>query len=477
MPAQMPVASGKFSMWKLCAIVVGSMIGGGIFTLPHSFARTTGPVGALIAWTIAGAGMFMIARVLQILAERKPNLDVGIYTYARAGFGDYVGFLSVFGYWLASCMGSTTYWILVKATLGGFFPVFGDGSTVAAIVAASIGIWAFHFLILRGVPQAALINKVATVAKVLPIIAFILILLLLFDVSTFRDNVAKGMAGPDLATQVRSTMLITLYAFLGIEGASIYSRYAKKRSDVGRATLLGLAAVTTLLVLVTILPYGVLDQDTLARLRQPSMASVLGLVVGRWGAIFISVGLIISVMGAYLAWSLVCAEVLFSAAHKGDMPKIFATENSRHVPAAALWLTNIVIQVMVISTYWSDDPYKLMLLFTSQMSLAPYLLVALFGVLFVWRGETYDLQPIGRKRDLLFGLAASAYGFFLVAASGLAPLLYSAILYAAGTGFYLWARRERARRVFALREWAVFAAVAASAAAGLHLLATISSRG
>jgi len=467
MAVQMPVASGKFSMPVLCAIVVGSMIGGGIFTLPQSFAAETGPLGAVISWAIAGAGMFAIARVLQVLARRKPKLDAGIYTYARAGFGDYVGFLSVFGYWLASCMGSTTYWVLIKATIGGFFPVFGDGSTIAAIAVASIGIWCFHFFILGGVPQAALINKVTTVTKVLPIVIFIVILVFVFDVSTFVANVSASMEGPGLAAQIRATMLITLYAFLGIEGASVYSRYAKKRSDVGRATLLGLAIVTSLLIFVTILPYGVLSQAELAQLRQPSMASVLERVVGPWGALLISIGLIISVLGAYLAWSMLCAEVLFSAAHSGDMPDIFAIENSRHVPVAALWLTNIVVQAMVISTYWSENPYKMMLLLTSQMSLAPYLFVALFGLKVVWRGETYGLNPHGYRRDLIFAVGASCYGIFLVASGGSQPLIYSAILYAGGTVLYFWARKEQRLRVFTPREWLVFSTVGLGAAAGL----------
>lgn len=471
MAVQMPVAPGKFSMPMLCAIVVGSMIGGGIFTLPHSIARTAGPVGALVAWSIAGAGMFAIARVLQLLARRKPKLDAGIYTYARAGFGAYVGFLSVFGYWLASCMGSATYWVLIKATLGGFFPIFGDGSTAAAIAVASVGIWAFHFVILRGVPRAALINKIATVAKVVPIIIFIFVLVAVFDFQTFWANVITGLEGPSLPAQVRDTMLITLYVFLGIEGASVYSRYAKRRSYVGRATVLGLAAVTSLLVLVTLLPYGVVSQAELARLRQPSMASVLELVVGPWGSLLISVGLLISVLGAYLAWSLICVEVLFSAAHSGDMPKIFAVENRNQVPAAGLWLTNAVVQVMVLTTYWSDDPYKQMLIFTSQMSLAPYLLVAAYCLLIVWRGETYGLNPYGRQRDLGFAIGATGYGVFLVLAGGLRPLLYSAILYAAGTALYLWARREQQLRVFTLREWIVFGITCLGAAAGVYFLA------
>src|SRR5499427_2652951 len=163
----------KMSRMQLTAMVVGSMVGAGIFSLPRTFANATGPLGAVIAWLIAGTGMYMLARVFQALAERKPDLDAGVYAYARAGFGDYPGFLSAFGYWISSCIGNVSYWVLIKSTLGAFFPVFGDGNTVTAIVVASIGIWLFHFTILKGIQQATLINTVVTVAKIVPILAFI----------------------------------------------------------------------------------------------------------------------------------------------------------------------------------------------------------------------------------------------------------------------------------------------------------------
>ncbi len=108
----------KMSRMALTAMVVGSMIGAGIFSLPRTFAGATGPMGAVIAWLIAGTGMYMLARVFQALAERKPEMDAGVFAYAKAGFGDYPGFLSAFGYWIGSCIGNVSYWVLIKSTLG-----------------------------------------------------------------------------------------------------------------------------------------------------------------------------------------------------------------------------------------------------------------------------------------------------------------------------------------------------------------------
>src|SRR5690606_21705543 len=151
---------------------------------------------------------------------------------------------------------------------------------------------------------------------------------------------------------------------VGIEGASVYSRYAKNRDDVGLATVLGFVGVLCLLVLVTMLSYGILLRPDLAALRNPSMAGVLQAVVGRWGAVFVSVGLIISVLGAYLSWSLLAAEVLFSAARMESMPRFLAIENRNQVPAAALWLTSSLIQLFLVFTFFAEEAFLLALKLT-----------------------------------------------------------------------------------------------------------------
>lgn len=462
----------KLSLFALTAMVVGSMVGAGIFSLPRTFGAATGPFGALIAWTIAAGGMYTLARVFQALAERKPDLDAGVYAYAKAGFGDYPGFLSALGYWIGSCIGNVSYWVLIKSTLGAFFPIFGDGNTVVAILVASVGIWLFHFMILRGVQQAAAINTIVTIAKIVPILVFIVILIGAFKADLFSGNFwgGEGMPEASLFEQVRATMLVTVFVFLGIEGASVYSRYAQRRSDVGTATIIGFVGVTALMVLVSILPYAVLTRPEIAGMRQPSMAAVLEAVVGPWGAVFVSVGLLISVLGAYLAWSLIAAEVLFTAAKTKDMPQLFATENQNKVPAAALWLTNIIVQLFVISTYWSQDAFALMLSLTSVMSLIPYFLVAAYGTLIANRRETYEVRPQERNRDLIIAAIAVIYTIFLIFAGGMKFLLLSAVLYGPGSLLYFWAQREQGKDLLFKRpiDWILFIAAVVGCIVGIH---------
>ena len=469
----MSTSDPKMSRMQLTAMVVGGMVGAGIFSLPRTFAGATGPLGAIIAWLIAGTGMYMLARVFQFLAERKPNLDAGVFAYAKEGFGDYPGFLSAFGYWIGSCIGNVSYWVLIKSTLGAFFPVFGDGNTVVAIVVASVGIWLFHFMILRGVQQAAFINQVVTIAKIIPILVFIVILAFAFKMDLFQFNFYGGGLEGGIFEQVRATMLVTVFVFLGIEGASVYSRYAKKREDVGAATITGFISVTTLMVLVTLLPYAVIERAEVAGMRQPSMATVLEAVVGQWGAIFVSVGLLVSVLGAYLAWSLICAEVMFTAAKTRDMPKIFARENANKVPDVALWATSIVIQVIVITTYWSRDAFSLMLNLTSAMALIPFLLVAGYGLMLTRRGETYERDPKDRRRDVVIAALATVYTIFLLYAGGMKFIVLSAVLYAPGTALYVWARREQGLPVFSrTSDWIIFVLAAIGAVVGIWWLVT-----
>ncbi|MBY5893536.1 amino acid permease [Rhizobium leguminosarum] len=450
----------KFSLFALTGMVVGSMVGAGIFNLPGRFGAATGPFGAMIAWAIAGTGMYMLARVFQALAEKKPDIDSGVFAYAKAGFGNYMGFLSAFGYWLGSCLGNVFYWVLIGSTLGRFFPtVFGDGSSATAIIVSLMGIWAFHFMILRGIEQAAFINTIVTIAKIVPILVFILVLIFSFHYGQFAENFFGGADMPEksLVAQVRDTMLITVFVFLGIEGASVYSRFAKERADVGTATILGFVGVTGLMVAVTLLPYAAMPQSAIAAVQQPSMASVLEAVVGHWGAVFISIGVLVSVLGAYLAWSLICAEVLFAAAKSKDMPRLFAAQNGNRVPANALWLTNIVVSLFVISTYWSRDAFNFMLDMTSVTALLPYLLVAGYGVLLARSGEGYETSSNERGRDQIFSWIAIIYTIIMFIAAGPKYVLLVAVLFVPGTVLYVWARREQKVQMFTSVELIVLA--------------------
>lgn len=237
----MSESTNKLRLGALTALVVGSMIGGGIFSLPQNMAVGAAAGATLIGWAITAVGMLMLAFVFQTLANRKPDLNNGVYAYAKAGFGNYLGFSSAWGYWISAWIGNVSYLVLLFGTLGYFFPVFGEGNTPVAIICASVLLWLVHGLVLRGIKEAAFINLITTVAKIVPLITFIALVGAAFKMDIFNADF-WGYGNPDLGsvmTQVKSMMLVTVWVFIGIEGASVYSARAERRSDVGKATVLG----------------------------------------------------------------------------------------------------------------------------------------------------------------------------------------------------------------------------------------------
>src|SRR5690606_33259289 len=335
-----------------------------------------------------------------------------------------------------------TYWVLIMSTIGILVPALGNGDTVLALVLSTLGVWTFYFLIRRGVQEAAILNRIVTVAKVIPILVFVLIALFALDPQVFADNWAGGTDVGSLFQQVRGTMLVTVFVFLGIEGASVYSRHAKRRKDVGRATVLGLVSVAALFASVTIVSYGILPYRELADLRQPSMGGVLEAAVGEWGKVLVSVGLIVSVLGAYLAWTLMSAEVLFVAAKDDDMPRFLRASDANEVPTAALLMTTLLIQAMLVVTIFSADAFNFTLDLTSALSLLPFLFTAGYALRLAITRETYTEDPRGHGREMAIATLATIYTVFLLFAAGPKFILVSFIVYAPATILFVMARRE-----------------------------------
>nr|WP_313402785.1 arginine-ornithine antiporter [Pseudomonas sp.] len=463
----------KLRLGALIALVVGSMVGGGIFSLPQNIAASASAGATLIGWLITGVGMLTLAFVFQTLANRKPELDGGVYAYAKAGFGDYMGFSSAWGYWISAWIGNVSYMVLLFSTLGYFFPVFGEGNTLPAVIGASLLLWLLHFLVLRGIREAAFINTVTTIAKMLPLALFIVIAAIAFKLDVFTSDF-WGRGNPELGSvmdQVRNMMLVTVWVFIGIEGASIFSARAEKRSDVGKATVIGFVGVLLLLVLVNVLSQGILAQAELAGLKNPSMAGVLEQVVGPWGAQLIAIGLIVSLAGALLSWTLLCAEILFASARDHTMPEFLRKENANHVPANALWLSNGLIQLFLIITLFNASTYLSLLYLATSMILVPYFWSSAYAVLLAVRGETYEQANGERNKDLLIAGISTLYAVWLVYAAGVQYLLLSALLYAPGAILFAKAKHELGQPIFTGVEKIIFVAVligAAIAAYGLY---------
>lgn len=460
----------KMTLTTLTAMVIGGMVGAGVFSLPARFGVATGILGSLIAWAIAGTGMLMLAFVFQTLALRKPELDSGVFIYAKAGFGDYAGFNSAIGFWASTVAGNTFYWVFMTATVGAFFDGFGDGDTFLAVAISTAGVWTFHYLVARGVRDAAVINRIVTIFKIIPILVFIVVLFVNLDADVFSDNWTAYGYGDlgGLDEQIRNTMLITTFVFIGIEGASVYSRYAQKREDVGRATIMGFLSVLSIFALVTLSSYSVVPQPELAGTRQPSMVGVFESVVGDWGEVFISVAVIVSVLGAYLAWTLMAAEVMYVPARQEDLPEFLGRENDAGTPITALVVTSLGVQALLALTLFVSDALNFMLDLSTCLALLPYLLAAAYALKLGLTGEAYEGVPARtRRKETIVAGVATAYTIFLFDAAGMKFVLLMTVLLAPASLLYIKARSEHDRRIFTPTEMALFALIVAGGAIGV----------
>ncbi|MCM3735815.1 arginine-ornithine antiporter [Bacillus cytotoxicus] len=461
----------KLGLFTLTALVVGSMIGGGAFNLASDMAKGAGAGAIIIGWIITGIGMVSLGLAFQNLTVKRPDLDGGIFSYAKAGFGNFMGFNSAWGYWLSAWLGNVAYGTLLFASLGYFFPVFEGGQNVASIIGASILLWCVHMMILRGVHSAALVNLVTTIAKLVPVFVFIVVGIFAFHIDIFVDGFwgqGAAFSWADVGSQVKSTMLVTLWVFIGVEGAVVLSSRAKSRSDVGKATVIGLIGTLIIYILLTLLSLGIMKQADVANLKSPAMAYLFESVVGKWGAIFINLGLIISVLGAWLGWTLLASEIPYLAAKDGVFPKWFGKENKNKAPANALWLTNGLIQVFLLTFVVSDQAYHFAFSLASSAILIPYAFSAFYQFKYSLQSGEKD-----RTRNIVIGLVASMYGVWLIYAAGLNYLLLTMTLYAPGIFiFYKVQKQTNPKQIFTRVELISSIVIGISALFAIYQLAT-----
>ena len=438
---------GGLGILALAAIVVSSMIGGGIYSLPQNMAQGASAGAVLLAWLITGIGIFFIANTFSILSQVKPDMTTGIYMYSREGFGPYAGFTIGWSYWLCQVCGNVGYAIITMDALNYFFPpYFAGGNTLPAIIGGSLIIWGFNFLVLRGVQQATVINTIGTIVKIIPLLLFIIVMLCVFKLGIFElDFWGEALASKaklgDLSAQVKSTMLVTLWAFIGIEGAVVMSKRAKSANDVSKATILGFIGCLAIYLLLSLLPYGYMTQSELAGIPNPSTAGILEKVIGKSGAWLMNIGLLISVLTSWLAWTMVTAEIPQAAAENGTFPQFFARENTHNAPSASLWITSGAMQLFLLLAYFSNNAWNTMLSITGVMVLPAYFM----SCAYLWKlcedGE-YSSPIIRRSTALITAIIGAVYAIWLIYAAGLKYLLLATIIIACGIPVYVRACKE-----------------------------------
>ena len=428
----------KIGLTALTALVLSSMIGSGIFSLPQNMAEVAGAEALLLGWLITGVGIIALGLSFWYLSRLRPDLDGGIYAYARAGFGELVGFFSAWGYWLCATIGVTGYLVVAFEGIGTFTDtpervIFGQGNTFYAFMGESLIVWAVYWLASRGVKEAAGVNLIATIVKVFPLLLFIALALWYFNGATFNTDFSGATLGTSTLTQVKGTMLITLWVFTGVEGAAILSAHAKKRSDVGLATVLGILIALVLYIAITVLALGILSRADIAALPNPSMAGVLQAMMGTAGKIIITLCLIVSVLASYLSWILYSMEVPYYGAQYGAFPKTLLAQNARGVPHHSLLFSCLTIQICLLLVQLTSNSYSTLLKISTSMILVPYLLIGAYLLQIAWR-ERLTL------RIRLTAVLATLYAVWILYAAGIEHLLLAALLYVPGVALFLYAQ-------------------------------------
>lgn len=434
------MSNKKIGLLSLTALVLSSMIGSGIFSLPQNMAEVAGAQALVIGWIITGIGIIFLGLSFFFISRLRPELDGGIYTYAREGFGDLVGFLSAWGYWLCATIGSVGYLVVAFEGIGLFTDspnriIFAQGNTIFAFLGSSLVVWLVHWLITRGVKEAAFLNLLATFVKAFPLVLFIVLAAWFFSPETFNHDIQATNLNHSITDQVKNTMLITLWVFVGVEGAAVLSAHAKKRSDVGLATVLGIVIALILYVAITVLSLGILPREMIANMPNPSMAGLLEHMIGSSGKIIITACLIVSVLASYISWTMYSAEVPYRGAQNRAFPKILNKINENDTPINSLWFTNLVVQFCLVLVLMTGKSYNALLLISTSMILVPYFLIGAYLL-------KLSIQQNSAWYIKLTGLLASIYGVWILYAAGLDHLLLSILLYVPGIGIYLYSRYQ-----------------------------------
>lgn len=465
----------KLGLMGLTAIVFSSIIGGGIYNIAQNMAVHAGLGAIIISWLITAVGMIFLVYTFKVLSDNRPDLNAGIYQYAQAGFGNYVGFNVAWGYWLCTATGNVAYAVMLNDSAGAFFPVFLHHGWQTVVFGSAL-IWLMYFLVVNGLKTASLLNVLITAVQMTSLVLIVGILVIFFKMGMFTYDF-WGQIGDlgNVGSQIKSTMLVTLWCFTGIEGAVMMSSRARKSTDVGKAGIIGFLAAWLLYALVSVLSFGIMKQPALAELPDPSIAYVLKAACGDWAYYFVIAAVIMSILGGWIAWTLVCAQVPYEAAQVKIFPKRFLRLNSKGMPAFGLLVSSIIMQVFMCLVVTSNQVYLAALDLTSLMVLPAYL----FSGIFLWKASLSPKllpQSQGSRKHIFtfIGVCATLFCSYIVISSSWTLLLVSIIFYMPGTFFYIKARKENApgQPIFSTTEKIICAALAVCTIAGLILLIT-----
>ncbi|NNC98153.1 MAG: amino acid permease [Gammaproteobacteria bacterium] len=429
----MRTASKKLGFWMCVSLVVGNMVGSGIFLLPSSLAEYGGI--SIIGWIVTAFGALMTALVFVRLSRKMPAQG-GPYAYTRKGFGDVAGFTVAWGYWVSLWCGNAAISVAMVSYLSYFFPQLSETPLLGVVVALA-AIWTLTLVNCRGVRHAGYVQVITTVLKLTPLIIIGIAVFLYFDVSQFEP---LNKSEKTTFNAVTATAALTLWAFLGLESATIPADNVEDPvKTIPRATLLGflIAAVVYISSTTTIL--SVIPHVDLVSSNAP-FADAAKILWGEWAGTLVAVGAVISCFGALNGWILLQGQMPMAAAHDGLLPAVFKG-NAHGVPVKGLLISSGFVSFIAISNYTDGlvALFTFSILLATLMVLVPYLFTALYELKLIISKQTIAKDWLA----LLTTILAMVYTLWAISGIGKDALLVGIGLILSGLPVYWWMRKRR----------------------------------
>ncbi len=411
------------------ALVVGNMIGSGVFLLPASLASFGGL--AIAGWVASGTGAVLLALVFAWLARSRPTAG-GPYAYARLAFGDFAGLVVAWGYWLSILPANAALAVAGVGYLEPFIPNVVHSPMAAAGLAVAL-VWVFTVINLISVRSVGQVQLVTTVLKALPLALVGIGGLWYFDASHFAVTQHGVVAvGRDLST----TATLTLFAFLGLECATIPADHVVDPiRTIPRATVLGTVIAAVIYMASTIGAMSLVPPDTLSHTTAP-FAEAARQLAGRWAEGAVAIGAAISCLGGLNGWTLMAGETLLAGATDGVFPAAFARTSARGRPVAGIILSSVLVSVLVLlnASQGLVSIFTFMIVLATLGSLVPYAVCSLAP--FVIR------RADGRRVAATAAMATVAvlafcYSLWTIAGAGADAILWGLVLFVAGVPVFL----------------------------------------
>lgn len=429
----------KIGLITTTSLVIGNMIGAGIFVLPAALAKY-GSI-SLLGWIFTAIGSLILAKIFSNFSKIIVSKSGGPYTYTRAGFGDFIGFLVAWGYWISCWVGNAAITVAIISALSFFFPVL-ETNPIYAITLGLSFIWMLTWINSRGVKESGRIQVITTVLKLLPLVMVTIVGVFFFRLDNFPAfNLTDGS---DFAT-FPVVAVITLYAFLGIESATIPAESVENPEvTVPRATMLGTIITTVVYILGTVVLFGVLPSDILKESPAP-FAEAGKIIGGEYAGYFVAAGAAIAAIGALNGWILITSQIPMATAKDNLFPKIFKRENKNGAPIFGLIIGSILTSIVMLMNFTNGlvDQFEFIVLLSTLTALVPYLFVAAAYVLVIIDRKLHANNYI--KTFILGGLGF-AYSLWAIYGSGQDTVFYGFFLLFMGIPFYIlmqWNKRKR----------------------------------